>query len=88
MKKKKLNLNDLKVESFVTSIGGNKSQTVKGGWIHQAVDNSDHCSEVCSYLCEASAGICPSEDCETQVACFDFSAACHQTTTIIIIPGL
>jgi hypothetical protein len=28
---KKLNLNDLKVESFVTSINGKKSETVKGG---------------------------------------------------------
>ena len=28
---KKLNLNDLKVESFVTSLEGKSSQTVKGG---------------------------------------------------------
>lgn len=28
---KKLNLNNLKVESFVTSLGSNDSQTIKGG---------------------------------------------------------
>ena len=31
MKTKKLNLNNLKVESFVTSLGEKDSQTVKGG---------------------------------------------------------
>lgn len=85
MKKKKLNLNDLKVESFVTSITSSKSKTVKGGW-NQAVDDSQHCSEVCSYLCDASAGICPTEDCETQAACFDVSNFCEPPTTIVIIP--
>ena len=31
MKTKKLNLNDLKVESFVTNVEPNNSNTVKGG---------------------------------------------------------
>ena len=31
MKKKKLNLNDFKVQSFVTSVEGQAEETVKGG---------------------------------------------------------
>ena len=34
MKKKKLNLNDLKVESFVTSLDSEDRNTVKGGADH------------------------------------------------------
>ncbi|ELR73668.1 hypothetical protein C900_02072 [Fulvivirga imtechensis AK7] len=32
MKKKKLNLNDFKVQSFVTSVEGQAEETVKGGF--------------------------------------------------------
>ena len=51
MKKSKLNLNDLKVESFVTDINAEKSETVKGGlpipvgtiFDSQCCSDDDHC---------------------------------------------
>ena len=46
MKKSKLNLNDLKVESFVTNINTGKSETVKGGFqgSNGTICNSNCCS--------------------------------------------
>ena len=41
MKKSKLNLNDLKVESFVTDLNANEVNTVKGG--NPGTDGSTAC---------------------------------------------
>lgn len=51
MKAKKLNLNDLKVKSFVTSFEGNRESTVKGGSnavTHNFLCNTDRTSRGCS----------------------------------------
>lgn len=66
MKKKKLNLNELAVKSFVTSFDNDgESHTIKGGAIRTA-------SGVC---------VCRTEDCETQVAC-DLTETCAPIKTM------
>lgn len=66
MKKDKLNLNDLKVTSFVTA-------KIKGGAFTDLIRTaSGVCvcrTEDCEFKTSSGICVCDSEDCETQVAC-------------------
>ena len=65
MKKKKLNLGDLKVQSFVTSMDEKSKETVQGGARSEIVCSA---SGVC---------ICQTEDCETEIGC-DVTQNCSE----------
>ena len=56
MKKQKLTLNNLKVQSFVTDFNSKKSNTVKGG--AQNVENGNTCTNCgpagCTFACPIS----------------------------------
>ncbi|MEO1050026.1 MAG: pinensin family lanthipeptide [Bacteroidota bacterium] len=61
--KKKLNLNELKVQSFVTSMDGEIENTVKGGLV--PINSNPICEQSFPLLCgtlqtclEATCGVC------------------------------
>ena len=68
MKKQKLNLNDLKVESFITSLNENISKTINGGVgnlvTKGATTEPSAMTEVCGH-CSEAATACDPDGCPT-----------------------